>query len=75
MLRRSEPESYPPDEVESHIPDVESASALLKEQHPTILWWLTERRDQFAAQFGRDALLEKSMDAKASRSPSGNHAG
>jgi len=49
--------------VESRVPDVETATALLKEGHPTILWWLTERRDQFAARFGRDELLEKSMDA------------
>jgi len=62
-LHRPELESCPPDEVESRIPDVDSASALLKEQHPTILWWLTERRDEFAARFGHDDLLEHSMDA------------
>ena len=63
MLHRPEPESYPPDEVESRIPDVDTAAALLKEQQPTILTWLSERRDRFAARFGGDALLDKCMDA------------
>lgn len=62
-MRRSEPQNCPPDEVETRIPDVATATALLKDQHSTILWWLTERRDQYAARFGDNPLLEKSIDA------------